>query len=201
MTSKFTKMTRSEYRWKILLPPYYENGLDGSPTLKGEWISSKRECYKDFLKKNSEIDGDREAYLYKRMILPDHFLIFGKSKYHEYKYKIKASFHREEDLWTMYESKWDRKLKQTLSDLKTLRKRGYDYVCCCEPIEYLYMRRPFPIENLPPFETEIHYPEDNDDDDDGKPSEKRRKMDKETKEPMEFDENGNSDTVPLLKDN
>lgn len=201
MTSKFTKMTRSEYRWKILLPPYYENGLDGSPTLKGEWISSKRECYKDFLKKNSEIDGDKEAYLYKRMILPDHFLIFGKSKYHEYKYKIKASFHREEDLWTMYESKWDRKLKQTLSDLKTLRKRGYDYVCCCEPIEYLYMRRPFPIENLPPFETEIHYPEDNDDDDDGKPSEKRRKMDKETKEPMEFDENGNSDTVPLLKDN
>lgn len=200
MTSKFTKMTRSEYRWKILLPPYYENGLDGSPTLKGEWISSKRECYKDFLKKNSEIDGDREAYLYKRMILPDHFLIFGKSKYHEYKYKIKASFHREEDLWTMYESKWDRKLKQTLSDLKTLRKRGYDYVCCCEPIEYLYMRRPFPIENLPPFETEIHYPDDNDDDD-GKPSEKRRKMDKETKEPMEFDENGNSDTVPLLKDN
>lgn len=194
-------MTRSEYRWKILLPPYYENGLDGSPTLKGEWISSKRECYKDFLKKNSEIDRDREAYLYKRMILPDHFLIFGKSKYHEYKYKIKASFHREEDLWTMYESKWDRKLKQTLSDLKTLRKRGYDYVCCCEPIEYLYMRRPFPIENLPPFETEIHYPEDNDDDDDGKPSEKRRKMDKETKEPMEFDENGNSDTVPLLKDN
>lgn len=194
-------MTRSEYRWKILLPPYYENELDGSPTLKGEWISSKRECYKDFLKKNSEIDGDREAYLYKRMILPDHFLIFGKSKYHEYKYKIKASFHREEDLWTMYESKWDRKLKQTLSDLKTLRKRGYDYVCCCEPIEYLYMRRPFPIENLPPFETEIHYPEDNDDDDDGKPSEKRRKMDKETKEPMEFDENGNSDTVPLLKDN
>lgn len=193
-------MTRSEYRWKILLPPYYENGLDGSPTLKGEWISSKRECYKDFLKKNSEIDGDREAYLYKRMILPDHFLIFGKSKYHEYKYKIKASFHREEDLWTMYESKWDRKLKQTLSDLKTLRKRGYDYVCCCEPIEYLYMRRPFPIENLPPFETEIHYPDDNDDDD-GKPSEKRRKMDKETKEPMEFDENGNSDTVPLLKDN
>lgn len=136
-------MTRSEYCWKILLPPYYENGLDGSPTLKGEWISSKRECYKDFLKKNSEIDGDREAYLYKRMILPDHFLIFGKSKYHEYKYKIKASFHREEDLWTMYESKWDRKLKQTLSDLKTLRKRGYDYVCCCEPIEYLYMRRPF----------------------------------------------------------
>lgn len=200
MTSKFTKMTRSEYRWKILLPPYYENGLDGSPTLKGEWIRSKRECYKDFLKKNSEIDGDREAYLYKRMILPDHFLIFGKSKYHEYKYKIKASFHREEDLWTMYESKWDRKLKQTLSDLKTLRKRGYDYVCCCEPIEYLYMRRPFPIENLPPFETEIHYPDDNDDDD-GKPSEKRRKMDKETKEPMEFDENGNSDTVPLLKDN
>lgn len=193
-------MTRSEYRWKILLPPYYENGLDGSPTLKGEWISSKRECYKDFLKKNSEIDGDREAYLYKRMILPDHFLIFGKSKYHEYKYKIKASFHREEDLWTMYESKWDRKLKQTLSDLKTLRKRGYDYVCCCEPIEYLYMRRPFPIENLPPFETEIHYPDDNDDDD-GKPSEKRRKMDKETKEPMEFDENENSDTVPLLKDN
>lgn len=193
-------MTRSEYRWKILLPPYYENGLDGSPTLKGEWIRSKRECYKDFLKKNSEIDGDREAYLYKRMILPDHFLIFGKSKYHEYKYKIKASFHREEDLWTMYESKWDRKLKQTLSDLKTLRKRGYDYVCCCEPIEYLYMRRPFPIENLPPFETEIHYPDDNDDDD-GKPSEKRRKMDKETKEPMEFDENGNSDTVPLLKDN
>lgn len=193
-------MTRSEYRWKILLPPYYENGLDGSPTLKGEWISSKRECYKDFLKKNSEIDGDREAYLYKRMILPDHFLIFGKSKYHEYKYKIKASFHREEDLWTMYESKWDRKLKQTLSDLKTLRKRGYDYVCCCEPIEYLYMRRPFPIENLPPFETEIHYPDDNDDDDE-KPSEKRRKMDKETKEPMEFDENGNSDTVPLLKDN
>lgn len=193
-------MTRSEYRWKILLPPYYENGLDGSPTLKGEWISSKRECYKDFLKKNSEIDGDREAYLYKRMILPDHFLIFGKSKYHEYKYKIKASFHREEDLWTMYESKWDRKLKQTLSDLKTLRKRGYDYVCCCEPIEYLYMRRPFPIENLPPFETEIHYPEDYDDDD-GKPSEKRRTMDKETKEPMEFDENENSDTVPLLKDN
>lgn len=193
-------MTRSEYRWKILLPPYYENGLDGSPTLKGEWISSKRECYKDFLKKNSEIDGDREAYLYKRMILPDHFLIFGKSKYHEYKYKIKASFHREEDLWTMYESKWDRKLKQTLSDLKTLRKRGYDYVCCCEPIEYLYMRRPFPIENLPPFETEIHYLDDYDDDD-GKPSEKRRKMDKETKEPMEFDENGNSDTVPLLKDN
>lgn len=193
-------MTRSEYRWKILLPPYYENGLDGSPTLKGEWIRSKRECYKDFLKKNSEIDGDREAYLYKRMILPDHFLIFGKSKYHEYKYKIKASFHREEDLWTMYESKWDRKLKQTLSDLKTLRKRGYDYVCCCEPIEYLYMRRPFPMENLPPFETEIHYPDDNDDDD-GKPSEKRRKMDKETKEPMEFDENGNSDTVPLLKDN
>lgn len=193
-------MTRSEYRWKILLPPYYENGLDGSPTLKGEWISSKRECYKDFLKKNSEIDGDREAYLYKRMILPDHFLIFGKSKYHEYKYKIKASFHREEDLWTLYESKWDRKLKQTLSDLKTLRKRGYDYVCCCEPIEYLYMRRPFPIENLPPFETEIHYPDDNDDDD-GKPSEKRRKMDKEIKEPMEFDENGNSDTVPLLKDN
>lgn len=200
MTSKFTKMTRSEYRWKILLPPYYENGLDGSPTLKGEWISSKRECYKDFLKKNSEIDGDREAYLYKREILPDHFLIFGKSKYHEYKYKIKASFHREEDLWTMYESKWDRKLKQTLSDLKTLRKRGFDYVCCCEPIEYLYMRRPFPIENLPPFETEIHYPEDNDDDD-GKPSEKRRKMDKETKEPMEYDENENSDTVPLLKDN
>lgn len=134
------------------------------------------------------------------MILPDHFLIFGKSKYHEYKYKIKASFHREEDLWTMYESKWDRKLKQTLSDLKTLRKRGYDYVCCCEPIEYLYMRRPFPIENLPPFETEIHYPEDNDDDD-GKPSEKRRKMDKETKEPMEFDGNENSDTVSLLKDN
>lgn len=200
MTSKFTKMTRSEYRWKILLPPYYENGLDGSPTLKGEWIRSKRECYKDFLKKNSEIDGDREAYLYKRMILPDHFLIFGKSKYHEYKYKIKASFHREEDLWTMYESKWDRKLKQTLSDLKTLRKRGYDYVCCCEPIEYLYIRRPFPMENLPPFETEIHYPDDNDDDD-GKPSEKRRKVDKETKEPMEFDENGNSDTVPLLKDN
>lgn len=200
MTSKFTKMTRSEYRWKILLPPYYENGLDGSPTLKGEWISSKRECYKDILKKNSEIDGDREAYLYKRMILPDHFLIFGKSKYHEYKYKIKASFHREEDLWTMYESKWDRKLKQTLSDLKTLRKRGFDYVCCCEPIEYLYMRRPFPIENLPPFETEIHYPEDNDDDD-GKPSEKKRKMDKETKEPMEYDENENSDTVPLLKDN
>lgn len=200
MTSKFTKMTRSEYRWKILLPPYYENGLDGSPTLKGEWIRSKRECYKDFLKKNSEIDGDREAYLYKRKILPDHFLIFGKSKYHDYKYKIKASFHREEDLWTMYESKWDRKLKQTLSDLKTLRKRGYDYVCCCEPIEYLYMRRPFPMENLPPFETEIHYPDDNDDDD-GKPSEKRRKMDKETKEPMEFDENGNSDTVPLLKDN
>lgn len=193
-------MTRSEYRWKILLPPYYENGLDGSPTLKGEWIRSKRECYKDFLKKNSEIDGDREAYLYKRMILPDHFLIFGKSKYHEYKYKIKASFHREEDLWTMYESKWDRKLKQTLSDLKTLRKRGYDYVCCCEPIEYLYMRRPFPMENLPPFETEIHYPDDNDDDD-GKPSEKRRKVDKETKEPMEFDENENSDTVPLLKDN
>lgn len=193
-------MTRSEYRWKILLPPYYENGLDGSPTLKGEWIRSKRECYKDFLKKNSEIDGNREAYLYKRMILPDHFLIFGKSKYHDYKYKIKASFHREEDLWTMYESKWDRKLKQTLSDLKTLRKRGYDYVCCCEPIEYLYMRRPFPMENLPPFETEIHYPDDNDDDD-GKPSEKRRKMDKETKEPMEFDENGNSDTVPLLKDN
>lgn len=193
-------MTRSEYRWKILLPPYYENGLDGSPTLKGEWISSKRECYKDFLKKNSEIDGDREAYLYKRMILPDHFLIFGKSKYHEYKYKIKASFHREEDLWTMDESKWDRKLKQTLSDLKTLRKRGYDYVCCCEPIEYLYMRRPFPIENLPPFETEIHYPDDNDDDHE-KPSEKKRKMDKETKEPMEFDENGSSDTVPLLKDN
>lgn len=193
-------MTRSEYRWKILLPPYYENGLDGSPTLKGEWISSKRECYKDFLKKNSEVDGNRETYLYKRMILPEHFLIFGKSKYHEYKYKIKASFHREEDLWTMYESKWDRKLKQTLSDLKTLRKRGYDYVCCCEPIEYLYMRRPFPIENLPPFETEIHYPEDNDDDD-GKPSEKRRKMDKETKEPMKFDENENSDTVPLLKDN
>lgn len=64
------------------------------------------------------------------------------------------------------------------------------------------MRRPFPIENLPPFETEIHYPDDNDDDDDdGKPSEKRRKMDKETKEPMEFDENENSDTVPLLKDN
>lgn len=193
-------MTISEYRWKILLPPYYENRLDGSPTRKGEWISSKRECYQDFLKKNSEIDGDREAYLYKRMILPDHFLIFGKSKYHEYKYKIKASFHREEDLWTMYESKWDRKLKQTLSDLKTLRKRGYDYVCCCEPIEYLYMRRPFPIDNLPPFETEIHYPDDNDDGD-GKPSEKRRKMDKETKEPMEFDENGNSDTVPLLKDN
>lgn len=100
----------------------------------------------------------------------------------------------------MSESKGDRKLKQTLSDLKTLRKRGYDYVCCCEPIEYLYMRRPFPIENLPPFETEIHYPEDNYDDD-GKPSEKRRKMDKETKEPMEFDENKKSDTVSLLKGN
>lgn len=81
----------------------------------------------------------------------------------------------------MYGSKWDRKLKQTLSDLKTLRKRGYDYVCCCEPIEYLYMRRHFPIENLPPSETEIHYPDDNDDE---KPSEKKRKMDKETKEPM-----------------
>lgn len=92
-------MAWSEYRWKILLPPYYGNWLDGSPTLKGEWIISKRECYKDFLKKNSEIDGDREAYLYKRMILHDHFLIFGKSKYHEYKYKIKDSFHRKEYHW------------------------------------------------------------------------------------------------------
>lgn len=35
---------------------------------------------------------------------------------------------------------------------KKNRKAGYSYVDCCDPIEYLYMRKPFPIENLPPFE-------------------------------------------------
>lgn len=177
-------MIRSEYCWKILLLFYYENGLDGSFILKGEWISFKRECYKDFLKKNLEIDGDREVYFYKREIFFDYFLIFGKSKYYEYKYKIKVLFYREENFWIMYEFKWDRKLKQIFLDLKILRKRGFDYVCCCEFIEYFYMRCFFLIENFFFFEMEIYYLEDNDDDDDGKFSEKRRKMDKEIKEFM-----------------
>lgn len=79
-------------------------------------------------------------------------------------------------------------------DLKILRKRGYDYVCCCEFIEYFYMRCFFLMENFFFFEMEIYYLEDYDDDD-GKFSEKR------IKEFMEFVENENSDMVFFFKDN
>lgn len=33
-----------------------------------------------------------QAYLYKRVVLPKHFLVFGKTQYNQYKYKIKAAF-------------------------------------------------------------------------------------------------------------
>lgn len=57
-----------------------------------------------------------------------------KPKYHQYKYKIKDAFHRHEPLWTMYESKWGRRLGKTLAELKKLRKAGHSYVDCCDPV-------------------------------------------------------------------
>lgn len=77
---------------------------------------------------------------------------FGKNKYHQYMYKIKAAIYREELMWTIYDSKWGRRLGKTLMELKKNRKAGYSNVDNCDPIEYLYMRKRFPIENLPPFE-------------------------------------------------
>lgn len=123
-------------------------------------MTSKRECYKDFLKQNDKVIGNRLAYLYKRVLLPEHFLVFGKTKYNQYKYKIKAAFYRDEPLWTLYESKWGTRLGKTLLDLKKFRKAGYNYVDCCDPIEYLYMRKRFPIENLPPFEPAVQKEEE-----------------------------------------
>lgn len=52
----------------------------------------------------------------------------------------------------MYESKWGRRLGKTLAELKKFRKAGYSYVDCCDPVGYLYMRKPFPMQNLPPFD-------------------------------------------------
>lgn len=147
--SKKMSRARYEYRWKI--ETAYHQRTDKRSSLKGEWVTSKTECYKDFFKKN-ELTGNQMAYLYKRIVLPEHFLVFGKTKYHQYKYKIKAAFYRQEPLWTMYESKWGRRLGKTLAELKKFRKAGYSYVDCCDPVEYLYMRKPFPIENLPPFD-------------------------------------------------
>lgn len=40
-------------------------------------------------------------------------------------------------------------------ELKKFRRAGYSYVDCCDPVEYLYMRKPFPLENLPPFEPAV----------------------------------------------
>lgn len=150
MTFNSTMSPRYEYRWKI--ERAYHQRTDARPSLKGEWVTSKTECYKDFFKKTDALDGDHLAYLYKRIVLPEHFLVFGKTKYHQYKYKIKAAFYREEPLWTMYESKWGRRLGKTLAELKKFRKAGYSYVDCCDPVEYLYMRKPFPMQNLPPFD-------------------------------------------------
>lgn len=151
--------SRYQYRWKIELPGSYQR-TDNKPSLKGEWVTSKRECYKDFLKQNDKVIGNRLAYLYKRVLLPEHFLVFGKTKYNQYKYKIKAAFYRDEPLWTLYESKWGTRLGKTLLDLKKFRKAGYSYVDCCDPIEYLYMRKRFPIENLPPFEPAVQKEEE-----------------------------------------
>lgn len=152
MSTFNSKMSRPryEYRWKI--ETAYHQRTDKRPSLKGEWVTSKAECYKDFFKKIDKLDGNQLAYLYKRVNLPEHFLVFGKTQYHQYKYKIKAAFYREEPLWTMYESKWGTRLGKTLSEFKKFRKAGYSYVDCCDPIEYLYMRKSFPIENLPPLD-------------------------------------------------
>lgn len=99
-------------------------------------MTSKKESYRDFFKKNDKLDGNHLAYLYKRIVLPEHFLVFGKknNKYHQYKYKIKDAFHRQEPLWTMYESKWGRRLGKTLAELKKLRKAGHSSVDCCDPV-------------------------------------------------------------------
>lgn len=142
---------RYQYRWKIELPGSYHR-TDKKPSLKGEWVTSKAECYKDFLKQNDNVAGNRLAYLYKRVVLPEHFLVFGKNRYNQYKYKIKAVFYHHEPMWTMYELKWGKRLGKTLLELKKFKRSGYTYVDCCDPIEYLYMRKPFPIENLHPFE-------------------------------------------------
>lgn len=115
-------------------------------------MTSKTECYKDFFKKNDKLDGNRLAYLYKRIVLPENVLVLGKTTYHQYKYKIKAAFYREEPLWTMNKSKWGRRLGKTLAELKKNRKAGNSYVDCYDPVEFLYMRKPFPMENLPPFD-------------------------------------------------
>lgn len=68
---------RYEYRWKI--ERAYHQRTNKQPYLKGEWVTSKTECYKDFLKKTDELDGNHQAYLYKRIVLPEHFLVFGKT--------------------------------------------------------------------------------------------------------------------------
>lgn len=97
-------------------------------------MTSKTECYKDFFTKNDKLDGNRLAYLYKRIVLFEHFLVFGKTKYHQYKYKIKAAFHRQEPLWTMYESKWGGRLGKSLAELKKFRKAGHSYMDNCDPV-------------------------------------------------------------------
>lgn len=129
-------MESCEYRWK-LVTPYYQR-TDKAPYLKGEWMTSRKKCLKDFLfkyEKNQlklEEEDKRhdfsQAYLYKRILLPTNVLILGKCDYTEYKYKTKACFYRHEHLWTMHESKWGPKLRKTLKDLRDLNQKGYDMV-------------------------------------------------------------------------
>lgn len=149
---------RYQYRWKIECA--YHTRTDKKASHKGEWLPSKRACYKDFLKGRDLMEEHDQAYLYKRVVLPKHFLVFGKTQYNQYKYKIKAAFYRQEPMWTMYESKWGNRLGKTLMELKKFRRAGYSYVDCCDPIEYLYMRKPFPLENLPPFEPAVQKEEE-----------------------------------------
>lgn len=145
-----------EYRWKLVDPNCDKN--PGPPSPKGNWMTSRKACLKHFMYKYEKDfkyekgDNPPTPYLYKRIEVPKRFLILGKCGYDEYKYKVKACFYRDEHLWTMHESKWGKSLRKTLTNFRDFERKGYDYVDCCCPIEYLYMRKRIDMKKLPPFE-------------------------------------------------
>ena len=138
----------SEYRWKIVEP-------EGT-SHKGEWMKNKETCIQDFFDKNPGQTGLNEIYLYKRFKLPDrqsskHILLIGarSPKYGEFKWKVNYVLaHRTqgpEKTWIHGE--WMKKAADCVKDyLEEVIVKGYDIMDCACETDYLYMRRPFPIQ-------------------------------------------------------
>ena len=139
-----------EYRWKIVEP-------EGT-SHKGEWMRNKEKCIQDFFDQNPGQTGLNEIYLYKRMKLPDrkwpkiHTMAICSPippKYGEFKWKVKyvLAHRREGPESTWIQGKWMEKARDCIKDyLKEVVVKGYDIMDCACETEYLYMRRPFPIQ-------------------------------------------------------